>query len=65
MTPTDKQVLKALLSGANSQISAAKGLAGAPAINPGGPPIMIPALSQICAALEQLSKVVDSVIDKA
>ena len=65
MSPGDKQLVKALVSGASSQISAAKGLAATPAINPGGPPIMIPALSQICVALEQLAKAVDTLVDKA
>jgi hypothetical protein len=65
MSPGDKQLVKALLSAAGAQISAAKGLAATPAVNPGGPPIMIPALTQICAALEQLAKAVDALADKA
>jgi hypothetical protein len=63
MTDIDKTILRSQLQAANGMLASAKGMANAPIMTPSGP-AMSPAPGLICGVLEQLTKILDQMIDK-
>lgn len=63
MTDMDKIALKGQLQAANGLLASARGMANAPIMTPSGPAIS-PAPGLICGVLEQLTRLLDQMIDK-